>query len=212
MSKKGKFIVVEGPEGGGKTTQVKMLIDRMRQEGRKVDTWREPGGTELGEYIRGIVKNNDAGEPPVPVAELFLFEAARAQLVENCIRPALEAGHDVVLDRFYDSTTAYQGYGRGMDPDELEDLHMMATGGLQPDISVLLYVDPEVGIKRAQARNEGAYDRFDEEALDFHRRVCEGYYKISCQGVRKWIVIDASYSIEQVSMNLWQIILPEIIR
>lgn len=201
---KGKLIVLEGPEGGGKTTQAERLIKRLEQAGHNVKTWREPGGTVLGEYIRDILKHDAAGECPTSRAELFLFEAARAQIVEKLIDPALEAGNHVVLDRFYDSTTAYQGYGRGMDPNELYDLHMIATGGLEPDISILLDIDAAFGLNRVRGRNMGLSDRFDDERLEFHQRVAKGYREIASGSPRNWVVIDASQTVEQVEEQIWK--------
>lgn len=202
---RGKLIVFEGPEGGGKSTVIKHVKEKLEAKGISTVQFREPGGTHLGEYIRGILKENTAGEPPVPMAELMLFQAARAQLVEKCIRPAMENGFWVLMDRFYDSTMAYQGYGRGLDKGVIQRLTEAATGGLVPDLTFLLHVDVDVGLSRALGRNEG-FDRFDEESKTFHRKVTLGYLAMSVEKSkgRKWAVIDASEEKSKVCYNVWE--------
>jgi len=200
---RGKFIVLEGPEGGGKTTVAKELGTRLLMCGHGIVTLREPGGTKLGEAIRDILKKNAAGEAPGSMAEMFLFQAARAQLVENQIRPALESGMYVIMDRFYDSTTAYQGYARGLDLDMIEAMNKAATGGLVPDLTVLLDVPVKEGLKRATSRNKGS-DRFDDESVAFHAKVRGAYQEIMVNNKgRRWVYIDASASEEQVVEKVW---------
>lgn len=199
----GRLIVFEGPEGGGKSTAVAVLAEKLREAGKDVVRLREPGGTKLGEVIRSILKENAAGEAPCPIAELMLFQAARAQLVGQCIKPALESGCWVLMDRFYDSTMAYQGYGRGLDKDMIRRTTEAATGGLVPDLTFLLHVDVRVGLSRAMKRNDG-YDRFDEESKAFHRNVTRGYLTMAVeQKDRNWVIIDALKKQEEVSRDIW---------
>ena len=154
----GRFITFEGGEGCGKSTQIRILAERLRAAGKDVLLTREPGGTELAEKIRALVREESA-DPPNFRAETLLFLASRAQVVENVIRPALAAGTWVLCDRFADSTFAYQGYGRGLDLDEIKRINSFATGGLAPDRTVLLDVSPEVSEKRMRARSGHEHGR-----------------------------------------------------
>ena len=201
---KGKLIVIEGPEGAGKSTVAKNIRERLENGGFEVVDFREPGSTKLGEYIRGILKEDTAGESPNGMAELFLFQAARAQLMEQCIEPALERGAIVLLDRFYDSTTAYQGYGRGIDVEFIESANMMATGHRVPDLTVLLDIETEKGLERVRGRNEG-FDRLDNESVHFHKQVRKGYLKTMGRDYKRhWESVDASKSLEDVCNEVWK--------
>ena len=175
---RGWFITIEGPEGAGKTTQAARLESYLQGSGVPTIRTREPGGTVLGERIRVLLLDPAAQERPVdPLADALLFNAARRQLVEEVIRPALANGTSVVCARFADSTLAYQGYGSGLPLDELRALQAVATGGLEPDLTLLLDLPPEIGLRRKapddQTRFELAFD------LDFHRRVREGFLAIA---------------------------------
>ncbi len=195
MSERGVFITFEGGEGCGKSTQLRLLAHRLEAAGLNVRALREPGGTAVGEAIRSILldpENTDLGDN----AELLLYEAARAQLVTELIEPALEAGEIVLCDRFYDSTTAYQGYARGIPLPEVAALNRAATGGLTPDRTVLLDIDPALGIQRATA--EGA-DRLEAEDLAFHARVRAGFLDIAADERARIRVVDASGSVDAVA-------------
>lgn len=170
------FIVFEGGEGAGKTTQVRMLADHLRTAGRTVTTTREPGGTPTGERIRALLLDNDPATPMPPQVETLLFLADRSLHTHQVIRPALECG-DVICDRYVDSTTAYQGYGRGLGPDRMVAMSAWATGPLEPDLVFILDVDPETGLARAgRARTA---DRMEREDLAFHQRVRVGFLRIA---------------------------------
>ena len=172
----GRFITFEGPEGTGKSTQLGLLREWMESEGLPVCTTREPGGTGLGAGIREILLA-PRGEEVSPLAELFLYEADRAQHVREVIRPALAAGEHVLCDRFFDSTTAYQAYGRGLPVELVVDLNARATEGLIPDLTRLLETSPGEGIRRARGGESG--DRLEGEGVEFHERVWRGFVEIS---------------------------------
>lgn len=174
----GVFITFEGIEGCGKSTQIGLLAQHLEKHGHAVLVTREPGGTELGEAIRGLLLDPRNGAM-APLTELLLYEAARAQLVAERIRPALEARQVVLCDRFYDSTTAYQGAGRNLGDIDLAALHRLATGGLVPDLTVLLDLPVEEGLKRALGDARG--DRIERESIAFHERVREAFMDIAKQ-------------------------------
>ena len=189
------FLTVEGIEGAGKSTFISLLEDELTKRGVDFLHTREPGGCALGRQIRPLLL--DASQKVSGRAELFLFLADRAQHVADTIRPALEAGCWVVCDRYADSTIAYQGYGRGMDPEELQRLNDYATDGLWPDITFLLDLPAEVGLGRAQARNyrEGltqSEGRFEAEALAFHQRIREGFLLRAARWPERFCVLDAT--------------------
>ena len=166
----GKLLSFEGPEGGGKSTQARLLADRLRALGIGVLTTREPGGTPTGEVIRDLLQNDLAREPLCDESEALLFCASRAQLCRNVLGPALERGDWVVLDRFTDSTLAYQGYGRGFDVATLRRMNDFATGPVRPALTLLLDLPVEEGLARAVSRS-GKKDRIEKAPLDFHRRL-----------------------------------------
>lgn len=204
----GFFITFEGIEGCGKSTQLDLLKRHIEGKGRSVLTVREPGGTLLGEKVRTILLNS-AEEPIDPWAELFLYEACRAQLVANVIKPALGAGKVVISDRFFDSTLAYQGYGRGLDKGSIEELNRLASGGLTPDLTLVIDCDPEVGLKRALSRIASVKglkeDRFEMEDIEFHKKVREGYLRAAEKNERIK-VLDGSGEISTVHRRICDII------
>lgn len=205
----GLFITFEGIEGCGKSTQMALLKDYLSSGGGKVVAVREPGGTKTGERVRSILLNS-GGEGLDPFTELFLYEACRAQLVARVIRPALEEGATVLCDRFIDSTIAYQGYGRGLDIDSIRRMNDLATGGLTPDVTILLDCDEAVGVNRALGRIEAACgedreDRFEKEALAFHRRVREGFL-VLCAAEGRIRLVDASGEIPSIHKKICDII------
>ena len=179
---RGVFISFEGPEGSGKSTQAAILCERLRAEGRDVVTAREPGGTAIGEAVRRILQSGVEGEIIQPESEVFLFAACRAQLVRSVIEPALARGAWVVCDRFIDSTTAYQGYGREFDVDAILRINDFAVGSTMPDLTLLLDVEVEIGFERLAVRhreNHTECDRIEREDTEFHRRVRAGYLELA---------------------------------
>ncbi|MBN1813004.1 MAG: dTMP kinase [Anaerolineae bacterium] len=194
------FITLEGPEGSGKTTQIPLLVDWLCGQGYEVELTREPGGTDIGDQIRDVLhdSHNTAMDA---TAEILLYSADRAQHVAQCIRPALAAGRIVVSDRYYDSTLAYQGYGRGLDIEMLRAITAFATGGLKPDLTLYLDIAPEEGLRRRQA-NEEEWNRLDAETLDFHRRVRAGYMELIAQEPGRWVVIDAARPVKEVQEEI----------
>jgi dTMP kinase len=197
---RGRFITLEGPEGAGKTVLAKQLVAELERRGREVVSTREPGGTRLGERLRSILLSQRADEGAAPIdprADALLFNAARAQLVAEVIRPALERGAIVVCARFTDSTLAYQGYGAGLPVEQLRAVAAVATGGLVPDLTVLLDVPPTVGLgrKRGASRNrfEASFD------LAFHERVRAGFLALAAAEPVRFRVIDSSRPIEAVA-------------
>ena len=206
---RGRFITFEGPEGGGKTTQAKRLIARLQQAGREVVYTREPGGTALGEAIRGLLQHNTASEAPCPEAEVFLFEASRSQLVRNVILPALEQGKVVVCDRFADSTTAYQGFGRGFDVDTLVRMHDFAIGAASPDVTLLMDVPVATGFGRLAERHKALSqeaDRIEREEQAFHERVRNGYLELAKRWPARFRIVDAARAPELVESDVWRIV------
>lgn len=193
---RGRFITFEGPEGGGKSTHSKLLAERLRARGLEVVETREPGGTELAEKIRALVREQ-VSDSPVPRAETLLFLAARAQNVERVIKPALERGAWVLCDRFSDSTMAYQGHGRGFGMERIAGLDDFATGGLKPDLTFLLDVPPETSAERLSGRQAAggeAPDRMELAGAAFHRAVREGFLALAAlpENRGRIVVIDAT--------------------
>ncbi|KPJ53118.1 MAG: hypothetical protein AMJ37_01835 [Dehalococcoidia bacterium DG_18] len=191
------FIVFEGGEGSGKSTQAKALNNRLRKLGYDVVFTHEPGGTVLGNKLRRWVK---WGKDVTLPSELFLFLASRSQLVAKVIRPALAKGYIVICDRFAASTMAYQGYGRGMDLSLLKSLNDFATDGLVPDLTVLLDLDAEEGLGRKRRK----WDTFEREDLTFHKKVRDGYLKMAAADAERWMVVDASLPALQVEELIWE--------
>jgi dTMP kinase len=197
------FITLEGPEGSGKTLQLPKLADYLRQSGFDVLTTREPGGTSISEQIRTVLHNLENKEMN-PRTEILLFQASRAQLVEQVIRPHLEKGGVVVSDRYADSTLAYQGYGHKVDIESLRVLVTFATGGLKPNLTILLDVDVEIGLRRKELKGE--WNRLDAYDLEFHQRVRQGYFQLVQAEPERWEVIDASQSPVQVQNEIRRVV------
>jgi dTMP kinase len=192
------FITFEGGEGCGKSTQSRLLLEKLRQQNIPAVLTHEPGGTALGNEIRRVLKR-EQGIPISPQAELFLFVASRAQLVAELILPALKEGKVVICDRFAHSTLVYQGYGRGLDLPTLEMINNMATENLKPDLAILLNISPEQGLTRKGSLR----DRFELEDLSFHRRVREGYLRMAAAEPDRWLVIDASLPKGEIAEIIW---------
>ncbi|MFS8740305.1 dTMP kinase [Synechococcus sp. WC10meta] len=197
------FITLEGGEGVGKTTQQALLALQLRQAGYPCLCTREPGGTALGRALREILLH---GDPLTPLAELFLYAADRAEHVQKCILPALAAGQVVVCDRFTDSTLAYQGYGRGLDLQQVRQLNHLATGGLQPHLTLWLDLPPEVGLARS-----GLADRLEQERLEFHRRVHQGFQTLAAAEPQRIVRIDAEGSPLEVAARIWSVVQPRLL-
>jgi dTMP kinase len=207
MQQQGFFITFEGGEGAGKTTQVSRLAERFRAQGRTVHAVREPGGTELGEDTRRILKHAPYGARLSDPAELLLFAASRAQLIAEIIRPALAKGEIVLCDRFTDSTAAYQGCGRGLPADVIATVNDFATGGLRPDLTVLLDLPAADGLERARRRAPVAgaaeADRMETMNLAFYERVRAGYLEFAAREKGRFLVVDARQSPEQIAEQIW---------
>ena len=206
----GRFITFEGGEGCGKSTQIRLLAERLRAAGKEVLLTREPGGTALAEKIRSLVRE-ESDDPPNSRAETLLFIASRAQVVENVIRPALASGTWVLCDRFADSTFAYQGYGRGLDLEELKRINSFATGGLEPDRTILLNVSPEVSAERMRAREAATNtdaDRMEKAGDSFHYRLRQGFLELAAAEPDRFAVIQADGSVEEVEEAVWNSIQP----
>ena len=192
------FITFEGGEGCGKSVQARVLYDRLSQSAIPTVLTHEPGGTPLNRKLRRLLKGAE-NTGISPLAELLLFNAARTQLIDEVIRPELEKGKVVICDRYADSTTAYQSYGRGLDSEMVTAINDIATGGLKPDLTILLDISAEEGLARKQRR-----DRFEQEDIAFHQRVREGYLKLAASEPGRWLVIDATQSKEKIAEIIWQ--------
>lgn len=197
------FLTFEGSDGSGKTTQIHLLAQHLRTAGYTVLTTREPGGTRIGDGIRQLLLDLAHTEMNAR-AETLLFNAARAQIVAEVIRPALAAGNIVLCDRFADSTLAYQGYGHQQDIAELERLIAYATGGLRPDLTIYLDIPPEDGIRRNRGRADGDWNRLDAQELSFYQRVEHGYRQLIAQQPHRWTVINASRARQEVHHDVVQ--------
>lgn len=205
------FITFEGVEGCGKTTQIRLLADALKQAGKKVLLTREPGGCPISDKIRAILL--DAGNSEMtPKAELLLYAAARAQHIDETIRPALASGAIVLCDRFIDATVAYQGFGRGLDQNLITVLNETATADCRPDLTVLIDCPVETGLERAIARIEAGTaadsnhlreERFEQESLQFHQRVRNGYLHIAATSPGRFIVIDGKESVDVIAANIF---------
>ena len=230
----GTFIVMEGGEGCGKSTQARTLHSRLLEEGYPSLLLHEPGGTPLGDQIRRILKaqRGDGRGPRQgrrqvdmhPITELLLFFAARAELVNNVLRPALEEGRVVVCDRYTPSTVAYQGYGRGIPLETIDQVNRLTTAGVEPNLIVLLDMPPEVSLRRvaaqgylaldaearpmAQRRDEEGDRRFEEEPLSFHRKVRRGYLEQAKADPEGWLMVDGTLPVEQIAQLIWQQVEP----
>ena len=197
----GLFITFEGGEGVGKTTHVGLLVDRLKANGHAAAALREPGGTPLGDYLRDWLKSTD--RPLTYEAELLLFTAARAELVRTVIKPTLDQGATVVLDRYADSTTAYQGYGRRLPMAQVRAANQLATGGLTPDLTILLEGSLEETLRRADEREDLRDRRFEDEEMAFHRRVRSGFRRLARRNPARWEVVDTSRSVEEAHEQIW---------
>ena len=212
------FVSFEGGEGSGKSTQTRLLHDKLWDAGMRATLVHEPGTTPLGEYLRTYLKSS---QPLTSEAELLLFEAARAELVNQRIEPSLADGFQVIADRFEASTVAYQGYGRKLDPEVIAYLNQFATGGRTPDLTFLLDLEPteglrrvgspqlslglEVGVQAALPREDvEGQRRFEEEALGFHRRVRRGFLELAGVDEERWVIIDATMPEEKIARQVWE--------
>jgi dTMP kinase len=212
MKKKTVFITFEGIEGCGKTTQATLLGETLRSHNIPIYVTREPGGTRIGDQIRKILLHSENTDL-TPLAELLLYEASRAQHVQEVILPNLQNGIHVLCDRYGDASIAYQGAGRALTVSLVKEANRMATRGLQPDLTILIDISPETGLSRARTRNlkfdfaleEG---RFEEEDSIFHRRVREGYLQLAREDAERFRIIDGSGDVEDVRQQIQDIVLP----
>ena len=200
----GLLITFEGGEGCGKSTQARLLYQKLNQYKIPSLLTKEPGGTPLGNKIRSLLKVK-RDFTISPLSELFLFSACRSQLIQDVITPSLDAGHVVVCDRFTDSTVVYQGLARGLDLSLIDSINSAATGGLKPDVTILLDVLPEQGLQRKRKIH---LDRFDSEELSFHRSIREGYLDLAAKEPKRWLVLQAGLPINKLSQLTWEHIRP----
>ena len=204
------FVTLEGPEGCGKTTQIARLAGWLRDLGYDVLATREPGGTSIGDQVRDIL-HAPGNRSMQPAAELLLYNASRAQLVAEVIRPHLARGCIVLSDRYADSSIAYQGYGRGLDLNALRAIVGFATDGLRPDLILLLDVDVEEGLRRKRGGG-GEWNRLDQEPIDFHRRAREGFLSLAGQEPGRWVVVDAARGVDEVQADIRQVVASRLVR
>ena len=204
------FITLEGPEGSGKTSHIPHLVEYLREQGHVVFPTREPGGTSISEQIRDVLHDMKNAEMH-PRTETLLYQSARAQIVEQVIKPRLADKEIVISDRYYDSTIAYQGYGHQQDLDEIRALVKYATGGLSPDLTILLDLDIEVGLKR-KTQNEVEWNRMDAYTVEFHKRVRNGYLEMVKQEPKRWVVVNSDQEWKSVQEDLKKVILDRLVK
>jgi len=212
---KGLFISFEGTEGCGKSTQIKLLAERLHSLGHRVRTLREPGGTPIGEEIRHTLKHSKSNEAMTAEAELLLMNASRAQLVREVIRPALAAGDIVLCDRFYDSTTAYQGHGRQLDLEKVKAIIDFAVGDTRPNITLFIHVPAEVSAMRLRSRQETlpfVRDRIEEADQKFFERVAHGFGVIALNEPERIKIINGALPVEFVCDKIWETVQPALPR
>jgi dTMP kinase len=205
----GLFITLEGPEGCGKSTQMRLLSGYLRASGYDVLTTREPGSTPIGERVREVLLDPSHTEM-LPSTEFLLYSAARAQHVGQVIRPHLEHGGIVVSDRFADSSLAYQGYGHQLDLDVVRAITRFATGGLVPDLTLYFDVPVEVGLQRKAGGSGDAWNRFERKEIDYHQRVRDGYLAMAAQEPERWAVVDASREIDEVQATICALVMARV--
>jgi len=197
---RGFFITLEGPDGAGKGTQGRRLVEHLRRAAVDVLNTREPGGTPIGERIRRVLLD-DSHREMAPETEMLLFAASRAQFVREVVRPALARGTTVLSERYVDASLAYQGFGRGLDVALVRTVNDVATGGLLPDLTLLLDIDPAIGLERVQAAGRAGAaggDRLEQETLAFHQRVRAGFLQLARESLKRFVVIDAQGDVERV--------------
>jgi dTMP kinase len=209
---RGLFISFEGSEGCGKSTQIRLLADRLKNAGHRVTLTREPGGTEIGEQLRHLLQFSKAGHAMAPETELLLFTASRAQLVREVIVPALDSGAMVLADRFLDSTTVYQGVARRLDSAQVAAINRFAVGGTLPDITFILDLDPAIARQRMQLRTAptGAPDRMESQPATFFEAVRAGYLALARDHPARVRLLDAAGSIEHLAERIWQEVSPRL--
>ncbi|MEN8661291.1 MAG: dTMP kinase [Lentimonas sp.] len=200
----GLFITFEGGEGCGKSTQIRLLSERLQAEGNTVVQTREPGGTPLGEAVRNLLQHDDAGEGMSREAELLLFTASRAQLTRELIQPALDAGQVVLCDRFMDSTIVYQGVARQIDSASVDMINQFAVGDTRPALTILIDLSPDVGMSRVRARGNGELDRMEQEAIEFFEAVRAGYLKLAESEPERFLVLDGNQTVEALQEQIWE--------
>jgi len=198
------FITLEGPEGSGKTSHIPPLVEYLRSKGCIIFKTREPGGTSISEQVRNILHDLKNSEMHART-ETLLYQAARAQIVEEVIRPRLAAGETVISDRYFDSTIAYQGYGHKQNLDEVRALVNYATGGLTPDMTILMDIDVKAGLER-KMKNGAEWNRLDAYTLEFHQRVRAGYLEMAKGEPKRWVLVDASRDWDSVQAELRKVI------
>ena len=201
----GKFITLEGGEGTGKTTQAALLAKTLEDAGFPVLLLRSPGGTAVAEQLRNILKTKTPGEDLLPETELLLFGACHSQMCEYAVKPALAAGKWVICDRFFDSTTVYQGYVRGLPLDIVEQINQFACRTIVPDMTILLDIDPELGVRRACGRNGGVIDqndRFDSEGMAFHKAIRDSFLERAKLFPERFKVLSAAGTVEEITNDI----------
>ena len=198
------FVTFEGSEGSGKSTQLRLLVDYLQAQGRDILVTREPGGTQIGEQVRDIL-HDVAHTAMTSEAEILLYSAARAQLVGQVIRPALAAGKLVLSDRYYDSTYAYQGYGRGLDLTMLRHVTQLATGGLKPDLTIFFDLSVERGLARRVAGGD-EMNRMDKQQLAFYKRVYAGYQALIAAEPERWRVVDGDRPVAEIQAEVRELL------
>jgi dTMP kinase len=199
----GKLISFEGSEGSGKSTQISRLAAHLQKSGRDVVSTREPGGTEIGEQIRNIIVHNSKGEEMCAETELLLFTAARAQLVREVIAPALVEGKVVLSDRYLDSSTVYQGIGRNLAADPVNQINRFAVGNVMPDLTIVIDVPTEVSLSRLKQRASDLPDRMERENIDFYKKVREGYLVLAKGMPERFIVVDGTKTEDVIEKKIW---------